>query len=160
MKYLLKPGYYYWPTTLLHTPSVFFMYLFSLKKSMISNKNVGCDGLITFWKKPCYPSFIPSLQPIIMWLLNFFGTTLLFQSWAKSYFIVGQLQQPFISKWGKCYFKVGQRQLFQSRSIISKWGKNYVKVGQLFQKWGSYCKVGHNRRNMIHTINVNNLEPC
>ena len=43
----------------------FFIPIFTKKFSMISNKNVGSNELITFWKKPRYPSFIRSLQSII-----------------------------------------------------------------------------------------------
>ena len=86
----------------------FFLYLFSLK---ILNKNIGCDGLITFWKKPNYPSLKSSLQPTISWILNFFGS------------------KSFISKWGK--------KLFQSRAASANF---YFKVGQaIFQKWGKIC---------------------
>ena len=71
----------------------------------------------------------------------------MFQSGAKSYFKVGQLRQPFISKWDKGYFKVGQRQLFQSMSmffnvgqsgakVISKWGKILFQSGAVISKWG------------------------
>ena len=53
----------------------------------------------------------------------------MFQSWAKSYFKVGQLQQPFISKLDKHYFKVGQKQLFQSGAKLFQSGaKCYFKV--------------------------------
>ena len=52
VNYLLKLGYYYSATTLLHTSSVFLIPIFTKEFRMISNKNVGGDGLITFWNKP------------------------------------------------------------------------------------------------------------
>ena len=107
---------------------------------MISNKNVFYNGLLTFWKKPRYPSFIPSLQPIITWLLKLFGNKIKILKWGKKLFQNGTASTTF-------YFKVGQA-LFQKGA-----GTVYFKVGQLFQvaqnvisKCGTYFKVGRNTK--------------
>ena len=142
---------------------------------MISNKNVDCDGLITFWKKPRYRSLIPSLQPVITWLLKLFGNKMivskqskkLFQSRGASttfYFKVRQAlfqsgADAVISNWVSLYFKVGE--LFQSGTkVISKWG-SYFKVRQnVISKWGSYFKarqlfkMGHNTCSICVNVQV------
>ena len=94
---------------------------------MISNKNVGCDGLITFWKTPRYPSLLPSLQPVIMWLLKLFGNKMIVSKWSKKLFQSRAASTTF-------YFKVGQA-LFQSvaDAVISNCVSLYFKVGQLLQ---------------------------
>ena len=82
-------------------------YNFTNKFRMISTKNIGWDGLITFWKK--VSSFNPSLQPTTTWLLIFFGT--------NNHLKVGQ---KVISKWGSF-----DNLLFQSgTSAISKWSRD------------------------------------
>ena len=91
----------------------FYTYFFTKKFRMISNKDVVYDGLITFWKKPSYPRFIPSIQPF-----------LIIYSW---------LLKLFISKWGSF-----ENHLLQSgASTFSKWDtRSYFKVGHcLFQSW-------------------------
>ena len=121
----------------------FFIPIFTKNFRMISKKNIGCDGLITFWKKPRYLSFKSSLQPIITWLLKFFGNKIIISKWGKKLFQSGAPSTIF-------YFKVWQA-LFQkgAETVISKWLKVYFKVEQFFQsganvisKWGSYFKVG------------------
>ena len=94
---------------------------------MISNKIVGCDGLITFWKKPRYPSFIPSLQPIITWLSKFFRNKIIISKWGsfdKPLFQSGQVLFQSGAEWGKSCFKVVQ--------LLQSGAKFYFKVGQLF----------------------------
>ena len=124
---------------------------------MISNKNVGCDGLITFWKTPRYPSLLPSLQPVIMWLLKLFGNKMIVSKWSKKlfqsraasttfYFKVGQaifqsVADAVISNWVSLYFKVGQK-LFQSGAVTSKWGKMLFQRGEVISKRGNYLKWG------------------
>ena len=103
---------------------------------MISNKNVFYDELLTFWKKPRYPSFIPSLQPIITWLLKFFGNKIKILKRGKSYFKMGQLRQPFILRWGKRYFKKGQGQFISKWVSYFKWRKILFQSAVLTSKWG------------------------
>ena len=118
---------------------------------MISNRNVGFNGLIIFWKRPRYPSLILSLQPIITWLLNFFGNKIIISQWDKKLFQSVIASTTFYFKLGQALIQKGQRQLFQSRSkFISKWDNYFKVVKKLFQseaiilKWGkSYFKVGH-----------------
>ena len=76
------------------------------------------------------------------------GTKLLFQSGVKSYFKVGQLQQPLfqsgasvISNRGRdSYFKVGQSLFQTGAKVISKWGK--ILFQSAVVKWRNYFKVG------------------
>ena len=99
--------------------------------------------MITFWKKPRYPSFISSLQSNITCLLRVFGSKIIISKWGKKLFQSVAALTTF-------YFKVGQRQLLQSGlifistwAIISKWGKSYFKVEQLLQSGARcYFKVG------------------
>ena len=119
----------------------YFIPIFTKKFRMISNKIVGCDGLITFWKKPRYPSFIPSLQPIITWLSKFFRNKIIISKWGsfdKPLFQSGQVlfqsgAETVFSKWGS-YFKVGKK-LFQSSAVTSKWGKILFQSGAIILKW-------------------------
>ena len=93
----------------------FYTYFFTKKFKMISNKDVVYDGLITFWKKPSYPRFIPSIQPFLIiysWLLKLFISKFLGAASKTIYFKVGQaLFQSGIEavtpKWATVYFKVG-----------------------------------------------------
>ena len=124
----------------------FFIRIFAKKFRAIFNKNVGCDRLITFWKKPRSQSFIPSLQPIITWLLNFFENKIIISKWDKKLLQIGAASTSgarVISKRGRNnYFKVGQS-LFQSGAIISKCGKRYSKVGQSLRSGAKcYFKMG------------------
>ena len=81
---------------------------------MISNRNVGFNGLIIFWKRPRYPSLILSLQPIITWLLNFFGNKIIISEWDKKLFQSVIASTIF-------YFKLGQALLQKgAETIISK----------------------------------------
>ena len=141
MKHLLKLGLlsltYHLAT---HSLWFFIIPIFTQKLRIISNKIVDCDGLITFWKNPRYPSFMPSLQPIIMWLLKFFGNKIIFSKQGKKLFQSGAASTTFfISKWDRdscfklvnAYFKVGQN-LFQSGTVTSKCGKMLFQSEALF----------------------------
>ena len=73
---------------------------------MISNKDVGCDELITFWRKPHYPVSY-----------HFYNQS------SRSFKIFGN--KIIISRWDKKLFQSGA-------GVISKWGRgSYFKVGQL-----------------------------
>ena len=139
MKHLLKLGLlsltYHLAT---HSLWFFIIPIFTQKLRIISNKIVDCDGLITFWKNPRYPSFMPSLQPIIMWLLKFFGNKIIFSKQGKKLFQSGAVSTTFL-------FQSGTETVVSNWSmLISKWGKICFKVGQLLQNVVKcYFKVRH-----------------
>ena len=139
VEHLLKPGYYHSATTLLHTSSVFFIPIFTKEFRMISNKSVGGDGLITFWKNPLlefHTIFTTNCHVVfkIFWEQNYYFKVgwKAISKWDSFDNFLFQIGASVISKRGRdSYFKVVQS-LFQSGEITSKWS-SYFKVRQLFQ---------------------------
>ena len=118
----------------------FFIPIFTHKLRIISNKNIGYDGLITFWSTRVtrvsnYHVTFKILGNKI--IISKWGKKL-FQSEAASttfYFKVEQALfqsgAKLVSNWGN-YFKKEQN-LFQSGHLLQSGAKCYFKASQLFQ---------------------------
>ena len=122
---------------------------------MISNKNVGCDGLIIFWKKPRYATRVSQhlYKQLSRGFWDFAGQNFCFKveqkvisKWGSFGNLLFQSGTRVISRWGRdSYFKVCQcfsmwvkvgQKLFQSGTVTSKWGKILFQSGAVISKWG------------------------